>query len=243
MKASTPLVPPRPPLRPHFQTGRARFLLALVSAGAGVDGPVGGLGGCAEHRRLRGAPSAAFPPRPTVLGATTGAGGTPRRTPGAGRRRPRPAPCGLSVRGFGAQDGGSGHRTGSLPPSSGGRPRPEGRTPVQRATTATYRRRPLLSPGLTHGLTRVTPRPRTRGRGAGLRTCARVADVPPGRVGNPGARPHPSGTSTTRRVPRAGSATYRSLGRRRMRNEIEPRPIRAGAPSAPASGLEPLTVR
>ena len=139
-------------------------------------------GGCAEHCWLRGAPSDAFPPHPTVLEATTGAGRTPRRTPGAGRRLPRPAPCGLSVRGFGAQDGGSGHRTGSLPPSSGGRPRTERRTPVQRTTTATYRRRPLLSPGLTHGLTRLTPRPRTCGRAPGLRTCPRGASATPGRV-------------------------------------------------------------
>ena len=210
-------------------------------------------GGCAEHCWLRGAPSAAFPPHPTVLEATTGAGGTPRRAPGAGRRRSvaSDAHAALradclyagsgdttrvrgSCRGFGAQDGVATPVQWGKTPSRGANPRPEDHDGHLSEEA---------SPGLTHGLTRVTPRPRTRGRGAGLRTCARVADVPPGRVGNPGARPHPSGTSTTRRVPRAGSATYRSLGRRRMRNEIEPRPIRAGAPSAPASGLEPLTVR
>ena len=96
-------------------------------------------------------------------------------------------------------------------------PRHEGEDPGQTGETPYERARPRpeghdvhlseeASPGLTQGLTRLTPRPRTCGRAAGLRTCVGVVDVSPGRVSNPKTRPQPPGTSTTRRVPRAGVA-------------------------------------
>jgi len=113
--------------------------------------------GCAEHLRMRShrtprcwrQPPVQDAPRGGLQALADGAASPMTPTPRSARlacTRVRG-----SCRGFGAQDGGSGHRTGPLPPSSGGRPRPEGRTPVQRTTTATYRRRPLLSPGLTLG--------------------------------------------------------------------------------------------
>ena len=164
-------------------------------------------GGCAEHCWLRGAPSAASPPHPTALEATTGAGGTPRRTPGAGRRRSvasdahaalRPdclyAGSGDttrvrgSCRGFGAQDGVATPVQWGKTPSRGANPRPEGHDGHLSEEA---------SPGLTHGLTRVTPRPRTRGRGAGLRTRGGVVDVRQGCGRALGLPTFPRGASAT----------------------------------------------
>ena len=189
MKASTPLVPPRPPLRPHFQTGRARFLLALVSAGAGVDGPVGGLGGCAEPRWLRRAPSAAFPPRPTVLEAPRS--GLQALADDA--HAPLRADCLYA---------GSGHRTGVRGTGRGRYPRPVGEDPGQSAEPPSRGpRRPPIGGGFTWAHTVDAPPPH-------LRTRAGVVDVPPGRVGNPEARRQPPGASANEASPaqRCGTA-------------------------------------
>ena len=134
--------------------------------------------------------------------APHGAGGDHRcrRHPAADSRRWPTTPTPRSVRtvctrvrgtgrGFGAQDGVATPVQWGKTPDRAPNPRPEGHD---------GRLSEEASPGLTHGLTRVTPRP------PHVRTRARVADVPPGRVGNPKARPQPSDTSATRRVPRAG---------------------------------------
>ena len=109
-----------------------------------------------------------------------------------------------SCRVFGAQDGVVAPVQWGKTPVRGANPRPEGHDGHVSEEA---------SPGLTHGRTRLTPRPRTCERAAGLRTWVGVVDVPPGRVGNPGARPQLPGTFTTRRVPRRGVA--RDAGGRR----------------------------
>ena len=212
-------------------------------------------GGCAEHCWLRGAPSDAFPPHPTVLEATTGAGRTPRRTPGAGRRRSVAddshaalrAGCLYagsgdttrvrgSCRGFRAQDGAVAPVQWGKTPVREANPRPEDHdghlseeaSPVSWAHSWAH--------------TGDTPAPHSRTRGG-------VADVRQGCGRSPGARRQPRGTSTPLRHVHNETSPSRRFGDlsepRPPADEEreEPRPIRAGAPSAPASGLEPLTVR
>jgi len=81
--------------------------------------------------------------------------------------------------GFGVQDR-------SAAPVVRERPRPEGRTPGQSATTAAYRSPPPY-----------------------LWTCVRVVDVRRGCGRSPGARPQPQGAPAMRRVPRTGVARRR----------------------------------
>ena len=97
---------------------------------------------------------------------------------------------------------GSGHRTGVRGTGRGRYPRSVGEDPGQSAEPPSRGpRRPPIGGGFTwaHSWAHTVDAPPPH-----LRTRARVADVPPGRVGNPKARPQPSDTSATRRVPRAG---------------------------------------
>ena len=121
--------------------------------------------GCAQHRGVRTAPSAALPPHPTVLEATAGAGGTPRRAPGAARRRSvasdahvalRPARLPActrvrgSCRGFGCHAGGSGVMPGARGTGRGHCPRHDGKDPGHRGETpARGPRRPPMGGGFT----------------------------------------------------------------------------------------------
>ena len=141
-------------------------------------------GGCAEPRWLRRAPSAASPRRwrrPPVQEAPRGglqalADGTASPTTPTPRSvRTVCTRVRATRRGFRAQDGVATPVQWGKTPSRGANPRPEGHDGHLSEEA---------SPGLTHGLTRLIPRPRTCGCAAGLRTCARVVDVPPGRVHN-----------------------------------------------------------
>ena len=69
----------------------------------------------------------------------------------------------VSCRGLGAQDGVIAPVMTGKTPDTGARPRPEGHDDHLWEED---------SPGLTHGLARLTPRSRTCGRAAGLRTRA-----------------------------------------------------------------------
>ena len=97
---------------------------------------------------------------------------------------------------------GSGHRTGVRGTGRGRYPRPVGEDPGQSAEPPSRGpRRPPIGGGFTwaHSWAHTVDAPHPH-----VRMRAGVVDVPPGRVGNPKARPQPSDTSATRRVPRAG---------------------------------------
>ena len=201
---------------------------SAVSAGARSTG------GCAEHLRLRS-----------------------HRTPRCWRQPPvQEAPrSGLQAL---ADDShaplradclyaGSGHRTGVRGTGRGRYPRPVGEDPGQSAEPPSRGpRRPPIGGGFTwahswaHTVDAPPPHSRTRGG---------VADVRQGCGRSPGARRQPRGTSTPLRHVHNETSPSRRFGDlsepRPPADEKreEPRPIRAGAPSAPASGLEPLTVR
>ena len=104
-------------------------------------------------------------------------------------------------RGFRAQDGAVAPVQWGKTPARGANPRPEDHdghlseeaSPVSWAHSWAH--------------TGDTPPPH-------VRTRARVADVPPGRVGNPKTRPQPQDTSTTKRIPRSGDDGPRPMGRR-----------------------------
>ena len=202
-----------------------RFLLVLVSAGAGVDGPVGGLVGCAEHRRLRLALLVALSTFGCVPTAPHGAGGTHRcrRHPAADSRRWPTTPTPRSVRtvctrvrgtgrGFGAQDGVATPVQWGKTPDRAPNPRPEGHdgrlseeaSPVSWAHSWAH--------------TGDTPAPHSRTRGG-------VADVRQGCGRSPGARRQPSDASTTLgRVRNEASPTRRRAPTRASRNQINKPP-------------------
>ena len=161
---------------------------SAVSAGARSTG------GCAEHLRLRShraprcwrhpaADSRRWPTTPTPRSVRT----VCTRVRGTGR-------------GFGAQDGVATPVQWGKTPDRAPNPRPEGHD---------GRLSEEASPGLTHGLTRLTPRTRTCGCAPGLWTFPRGASATLRRVGNPRARPQ------TRPVPHSGAA-------RRHRHENPP---------------------
>ena len=125
------------------------------------------------------------------------------------QRLPRRAPPCLPVRGFGRHDAGSGIMPGVRGTGRGHSPRRDGQDPGQTGKTPSrVPRRPPIGEGFTRAHTVHTPPP------PHLRTRARVADVPPGRVGNPKTRPQPQDTSTTKRIPRSGDDGPRPMGRR-----------------------------
>ena len=114
-----------------------------------------------------------------------------------------------SCRGFGRHDAGSGIMPGVRGTGRGHSPRRDGQDPGQTGKTPSrVPRRPPIGEGFTRAHTVHTPPP------PHLRTRARVADVPPGRVGNPKTRPQPQDTSTTKRIPRSGDDGPRPMGRR-----------------------------
>ena len=113
---------------------------------------------------------------------------------------------------------GSGHRTGVRGTGRGRYPRSVGEDPGQSAEPPSRGpRRPPIGGGFTwaHSWAHTVDAPPPH-----LRTRARVADVPPGRVGNPRARP------PTRPVPHSGAA-------RRHRHENPPS-AQHKAPHTPA---------
>ena len=145
--------------------------------------------------------------------APHGAGGNHRcrRHPAADSRRWPTTPTPRSVRtvctrvrgtgrGFGAQDGVATPVQWGKTPDRAPNPRPEGHD---------GRLSEEASPGLTHGLTRVTPRPRTCGRAPGLRTCPRGASATPRHVHNPQTRPQ-QGESRAPTIATPGSLAPRA---------------------------------
>ena len=185
--------------------------------GQSCSSPSGSEPPCAEHLRLRShrtprcwrQPPVQEAPRSGLRSLPDGAASPTTPTPHSSR--PACTRVRGSCRGLGALDGGSAPVQWGKTPARGANPRPEGHDGHLSEEA---------SPGLPHGLTRLTPRPRTCGCAPGLWTFPRGASATLRRVGNPRARPQ------TRPVPHSGAA-------RRHRHENPPS-AQHKAPHTPA---------